>query len=298
MGADVQSGLSADLGHDEGRDLSCRAAVHLHGLHDRAGRPHGAAVRGPAQPSRAGARLALSGGHPDGDDLRHGDRHRRRRRDRARHHGRADDDQDGLRRPTVGGCHRRRRYARHSDPAQRHAGGDGPGHGRARQPALFGSVRSRLPARRLLRRLHAHPQLHQSEARSSHDDGRAQVRLWRDDHGEGGRARRRVGCRLPGGDDLPARGLVVEPGGRPASSCRHRSVRRFGHRIGAGVAGGVPLLPQRLLPRRRAGHRAAERADRIYAGNHRRWLGDADRGRLVRRLRCRPAGAPLWPARA
>ncbi len=34
-----------------------------------------------------------------------------------------------------------------------------------------------LPARRLLCRLYAHPQLHQSEARSSHDDGGAQIRL-------------------------------------------------------------------------------------------------------------------------
>ena len=75
------------------------------------------------------------------------------------------------------GRHRRRRHARHSDPAQRHAGGHGPGDGRARQPALFGGVRSRLPARRLLHRLHARPQLHQSEARSGHDDGGAQVRL-------------------------------------------------------------------------------------------------------------------------
>ena len=84
---------------------------------------------------------------------------------------------------------------------------------------------------------------------------------------------------------------------RPASSRQHRPVGRFGRRIGAGVAGGVPLLPQRLFPRHRAGYRAAERADRIYAGNHRRWIGNADRGRLVRRLRCRPPGAPLRPAR-
>ena len=76
------------------------------------------------------------------------------------------------------------------------------------------------------------------------------------------------------------------------------SFERFGHRVGAGVAGGVPLLPQRLFPRHRPGYRAAERADRIYAGNHRRWSGNADRGRLVWRLRCRPPGAPLWPARA
>ena len=143
LGADLQSRLSADLGHDEGRDLSGRAAVHLHGLHDRAGRPHGAAVRRPAQPARAGARLALSRRDSDGDDLCDGDRHRRRRRDRARHHGGADDDQDRLRRAAVSGCDRRRRHARHSDPAQRHAGGHGPGHGRARQSALFGSVRAR-----------------------------------------------------------------------------------------------------------------------------------------------------------
>ena len=61
----------------------------------------------------------------------------------------------GLRRAAVGGRDRRRRHARHPDSAQRHAGGDGPDHGRARQPALLGRVRSRLPARRLLHRLYA-----------------------------------------------------------------------------------------------------------------------------------------------
>ena len=106
-----------------------------------------------------------------------------------------------------------------------------------------------------------------------------------------GRARGRVGSRLPGGDGVPRRGIRVGPGGRPASCRRRRPVGRFGRRRGAGGAGGGPLLPQRLLPRRRAGHRAAERADRLYAGNHRRRPGDADRGRLVRRLRRRPAGA-------
>jgi TRAP-type mannitol/chloroaromatic compound transport system permease large subunit len=43
-----------------------------------------------------GARLALSGGHPDGDDLCHGDRHRRRRRHGPRHHGWPDHDQGRL----------------------------------------------------------------------------------------------------------------------------------------------------------------------------------------------------------
>ena len=79
-----------------------------------------------------------------------------------------------LRRAAVIGRDRRRRHARHSDPAQRHAGGHGPGHGRARQPALFGGVRARLPARRLLHSLYARPQLHRSEAWSGHDAGRAQ----------------------------------------------------------------------------------------------------------------------------
>ena len=66
---------------------------------------------------------------------------------------------------------------------------------------------------------------------------------------------------------------------------------------GAGGGHGVSLLPQRLLPRHRAGHRAAERADRIHARHHRRRVGDADRGRFVRRLRRHPAGAGLRPAR-
>ena len=41
------------------------------------------------------------------------------------------------------GRHRRRRHARHPDPAERHAGGDGPDHGRAGEPALLGRLRAR-----------------------------------------------------------------------------------------------------------------------------------------------------------
>ena len=87
-----------------------------------------------------------------------------------------------------------------------------------------------------------------------------------------------------------ARGLAVGPGGRPASSRHHRPVRRFGRRLGAGAAGGVPLLPQRLLPRRRAGHRAAERADRIYA----REPSSADWRRRPRPPRAAPSVPPCW----
>ena len=205
LGADLQSRLSPDLGHDEGRDLSRRAALHLHGLHDRAGRAHGAAVRGAPEPARPGARLALSGGHPDRDHLRHGHRHRRRGGDGARHHGRPDDAQVRLRRSPVGRRDRRRRHAWHPDSAQHHAGRDGPGHGRARQSALLGGVRPRVLARRLLRRLHAPPQLHQPEAGARHDHGGAQGRLRRHDDGEGRRSRGGAGSRLPDRDGLSRR---------------------------------------------------------------------------------------------
>ena len=57
-----------------------------------------------------------------------------------------DHDQDRLRRPAVGRRDRRRRHARHPDPAQRHAGGDGPDHRRSGEPALLGRVRPGLPA--------------------------------------------------------------------------------------------------------------------------------------------------------
>ena len=49
-----------------------------------------------------------------------------------------------------------------------------------------------------------------------------------DDHGKGRRSRGRIGSPLPGGDHLSGRGLVAEPGGRPASSRHHRPVGRIG----------------------------------------------------------------------
>ena len=123
------------------------------------------------------------------------------------------------------------------------------------------------------------------------------IRSRRDDHGKGGRSRGGIGSRLPGGDHLSARGLVVGSGGRPASSASpsaHSDVSAVA--LVLALLTTFPYCPERLFPRHRPGYRAAECADRIYAGNHRRRLGNADRGRLVWRLRCRLPGAPLWPA--
>ena len=122
--------------------------------------PDGAPVPGAAPSAGAGARLALPGRDPDRDDLRHGDGHRRRGGHRARHHGRPDHDQDRLRRQAVGGRDRRRRHARDPDPAERDAGGDGPDHRRAGEPALLRRLRPGLPARRPLHRLLHGAQLH------------------------------------------------------------------------------------------------------------------------------------------
>ena len=59
--------------------------------------------RGVPPAARADSRLALPGRHPDLDRIRDGDRHRRRRGHRARHHGRADHGQGRLRRKLSAG---------------------------------------------------------------------------------------------------------------------------------------------------------------------------------------------------
>ena len=92
------------------------------------------------------------GGDPDRDGVRHGDRHRRRGGDGARHHGGADHDQDRLRREALRRLHHRRRHARHPDPALGDADRDGPGARRLGRRPLRGGVRPRLPARRHLPR--------------------------------------------------------------------------------------------------------------------------------------------------
>ena len=157
--------LLPDHRHDEGGAAGGRAALHLHGLHHRAGGPDGAAVHGLPPAARAGARRALSGGHPDGDRVRHGDRHRRRGGDRARHHGLADHDQVGLRRQALGRHHHRRRHARHPHPAIGDADRDGAGARRVGGRPLRGRVRPGLPAGRHLHRLSDGPQ--HSSIRSS-----------------------------------------------------------------------------------------------------------------------------------
>src|SRR4051812_1702560 len=63
----VRPRLFPDHRHDEGGAARCGAALHLHGLHHRAGGPDGAIVLGAAHGARAGARLALHSGDPDLD---------------------------------------------------------------------------------------------------------------------------------------------------------------------------------------------------------------------------------------
>ena len=76
------------------------------------------------------------------------------------------------------GRDRRRRHARHPDPAERHAHRHGAGHQRVGRQALRRGVRPRLPAGRPLHRLHAHPELPQPDARTAGAQGRARhVRL-------------------------------------------------------------------------------------------------------------------------
>ena len=170
---DVQPRLPADLGHDEGRHPARGAAVHLHGVHERAGGADEPAVRGAAQHPRPGARIALPGGAAHRDDLRDGDRDHRRRGHRARHHCRTDHGQGGLRRAAVGRRDRRRRQPRHPDSAERHAAGDGAPPGCPGQPSLQRRVRSRLPARGALYRLLPCPELLQPETRPAGPGRRA-----------------------------------------------------------------------------------------------------------------------------
>ena len=162
--------LFPDHRPDEGGAAGGRAAVHLHGLHHRAGRADGAPVHGVPAAARAGARRALSGRHPDLDRVRDGDRHRRRGGDRARHHGLADHDQGRLRRQAVSGHDHGGRHARHPDPALGDADRDGAGARRIGGRPLCRGVRPGLPAGRHLHRLSDGPRLHQPEARAAGAD--------------------------------------------------------------------------------------------------------------------------------
>ena len=92
----------------------------------------------PRRPARVrvGARLAVSRGAGDGDDLRRGDGHRRLVGDAARRDGGAGDEALGLRHPPLGRRDRRGRHARHPDPAVGHADRDGARGRRARDGPL------------------------------------------------------------------------------------------------------------------------------------------------------------------
>ena len=167
--------LLPDHRHDEGGAAGGRAALHLHGLHHRAGGPDGASLHGLPPAARAGARRALSGGGADGHRVRHGDRHRRRGGDRARHHGLADHDQVGLRRQALRRHHHGRRHARHPHPAIGDADRDGSGARRVGGRPLRRGVRPGLPAGRHLHRLSDGPQHLESEARTAGADGGARA---------------------------------------------------------------------------------------------------------------------------
>ena len=127
----LRPGRAADLFGDEGHRARGDPVLPVHGLPARAVGHHGAAVqRHPAAAGQA-QRVAVPGGADHRHHLRRGHRHRRQLGHAAGRDGRAVDDQERLRRQDVGRRHRRRRHARHPDPAVGDAHRDGPGGGRA-----------------------------------------------------------------------------------------------------------------------------------------------------------------------
>ena len=147
-----RSRLFPDHRLDEGGAARRGPAVRAHGLHHRAGGADGAPVPGVSRPAGADPRLALRRRHSDVHRVRDGDRHRRGGGDGARHHGEPDDDQIRLRRQAVRRRDHGRRHARHIDSALGDADRDGAGARRLGRRALFGRLRSRLPAGRHLSR--------------------------------------------------------------------------------------------------------------------------------------------------
>ena len=282
---DLQPRLPADLGHDEGRHPARRAAVHLHGLHDGAGRADAAAVPGAPQPPRPGARGALPHRHPHRGDLRHGDGHRRRGRHRPRHHGRPGHGPGGVRRQALGRGDRRRRHARHPDPAERDARGHGADHGRAGEPALRGRHRAGLPARRDVRGLLPGPQLLQPGARP------ARAGRGAGDGRDGDRARGPGRRRPPGrADRLHAR--HHSGGARDRDGSR---VLRRGRRDAAGAAlrQAQPAIPEERGDR----HPAHLQHGPFPRGELQRVRGGVHAARGLRPDRQRPARAcrcPTW----
>ena len=110
-----------------------------------------------------------------------------------------------------------------------------------------------------------------------------------------GARRGRIGSRLPGRDDLSARGLAVEPGGRAASS------RSAPARSTFRASPSVPALLTAFPYFRNAYFRAVvlgiaplSALIGFTLGHHPRRPGDADRGGLLRRLRRRRCWRSLY----
>ncbi len=166
-GHGVRPRLFPDHRTDEGGAARGGAAVHLHGVRHRAGRHDAEVVHGVPPAPRTGSGRALSGRDPDLDRVRDGDRHRGRRRDRARHHGVTDHGQDRLRRPPLRRHHHGRRHARHPDSTVGDADRDGAGARRLGRRPLCGGIRARFPAGRRLHRVPDDARVPQSEARAA-----------------------------------------------------------------------------------------------------------------------------------
>ena len=166
------------------------AVFPVHGLPARAVGPDGAPLSRRAAHARLAQRLALPGGADHRDDFRGRHRHRRLLGDAARRHGRAGDEAERLRRAHVGRDDRRRRHARHPDPALGDADRHGAGGRRAGHRPVRGGDLPGPAAVGPVHHLHAGAQLPQPEARPAPaDGGPPAVRLC----GQGSRARHAAG---------------------------------------------------------------------------------------------------------
>ena len=215
------------LRHHDGHGAGGRRDVHLHGL--RAGKRGAdeAAVPCGAAALRARARLALSRHDLHRDAVRGGDRHRRRLGHHHRADGRAGDAQVALRHRAVRRHDLRRRHARHPDPAERHAGGDGAGAAGLGRAPLRRRAAAGPAARGPLRHLHDGARLARSEARA------AAVRR--------GARRQQELCRAR-----------IFPRAAAAGGADHRDARLHHHRLGD-----ADRRRGDRLRRRAAGHRRA-----------------------------------------
>ena len=164
---------AAGLFGDARPDAGVGPVLPVHGLPARAIGPHGAPVSRHSARVRVRARLALPRGARDGDDLRRGDGHRRLVGDAAGRDGGAGDDPLGLRHTHVGRRDRRRRHARHPDPAVGHADRDGSRRRRPGDGPLRRRRHSRTGAGAALHHLHARAELSQSRTGARAAAGRA-----------------------------------------------------------------------------------------------------------------------------